>query len=97
MTYIYKGDSLGAFGEHGIKVNLYNPENYTVAKAEFKVGNLPKMIFDNPTFPLYINLTPNQTSGLEQQTICYLAVYDENGNKVTCKGKFNIVARDKVV
>ena len=97
MTYIYKGDSLGAFGENGITINLINTEKYSIAKAEFKVGNLPVMTFNNPTFPLHVNLTKEQTSGLEQQTSCYLAVFDENGNKVTCKGKFNIVARDKVV
>ena len=97
MVQIYKGDSLGAFGEDGITVNLYNPEHYTIAKAEFKVGNLPTLIINNPQFPLHINIDKKDTEYLQQQNSCYLAVYDENGNKVTCKGVFNIVAKDKVV
>ena len=98
MAVIYSGDDTGAFGNNFITINAGNiPEGFTVTKAKFKVGNLPVMTFDTPIFPIIVNLTPAQTRQLQQQNTCYLAVYDDEGRKATCKGNITFVAKDEVV
>lgn len=97
MAQIYKGDDLGAFNNSFITINANIPEGFTISKAKFKVGNLPTMTFDNPVFPLIVNLTSAQTRQLQQQNTCYLAVFDELGRKCTCKGSITFVAKDEVV
>ena len=100
MTTIFKGDNTASFGNSFITINLRMPEgveNSFISKAKFRVGNLPVMTFENPQFPLTVNLTSAQTSQLQQQNTCYLAVYDSEGRKVTCRGNLKFVARDAVV
>lgn len=100
MTNIFKGDNTGAFNNTFLKINLRMPEGFEetpISKAKFKVSNLPTMIFNNPVFPLQINLTSAQTAQLKQQNTCYLAIYDEEGRKATCKGNIKFVAYDSVV
>ena len=97
MATIYKGDSTEAFNNNFITIKANIPEGHVVTKAKFKVGNLPVMTFDNPDFPLVVNLTSAQTRQLQQQNVCYLAVYDEEGRKANCKGSLTFVAKDEVV
>ena len=97
MAYIYKGDDTAAFGNTLLTINATIPEGRVVSKAKVKIGNLPVMTFSNPVFPLKINLTSSQTRQLSTQTECYMAVYDEEGRKATCKGVLKFVAKDEVV
>lgn len=98
MATIYKGDDSAAFGGNFITIKANNiPEGFEVTKAKFKCGNLPVMTFENPVFPIVVNLKPVQTRQLGQQNTCYLAVYDNEGRKLTCKGKVTFVALDEVV
>lgn len=98
MATIFKGDDSSAFGGAFITINANNiPTGFEISKAKFKVGNLPVITFDNPQFPLVVNLTSVQTRQLQQQNVCYLAVYDNEGRKLTCRGKAEFVALDEVV
>ena len=98
MATIFKGDDSASFGGTFITINLGTvPEGFTISKAKFKVGDLPVITFENPEFPLTVNLSPMQTRQLKQQNVCYLAVYDNEGRKLTCKGKAEFVALDEVV
>ena len=97
MATIWKNDDTGAFGGNFITIRAKIPEGQTVSKAKFKVGDLPVMTFENPEFPIVVNLTPAQTRQLKQQNTCYLAVYDSAGRKATCRGSITFVARDEVV
>ena len=97
MATIYRGDNTGAFGNDFITIRAKVPEGQVIKQAKFKVGNLPVMTFDNPEFPLVVNLTSAQTSQLKQQNICYLAVYDSEGRKATCRGTITFVAKEEVI
>ena len=97
MATIYRGDNTGAFNNSFITIRAKVPEGQRIKLAKFKVGNLPAMTFENPEFPIVINLTSAQTLQLQQQNICYLAVYDELGRKATCRGTITFVAKEEVV
>ena len=97
MAVIYKGDNTGAFGNNLLTIRANIPDGYTVSKAKLKIGNLPVMTFDAPIFPLIVNLTPAQTRQLQQQNTVYMAVFDEEGRKATCRGTVTFVAKDEVV
>lgn len=97
MTKYYKGDDFGSFREDWASIELDFPEDWVISKAEFRVGNLPKMTFYDPIFPIPINLDSSQTSNLKDVNTCYLAIYDEEDNKRTCEGSWTFVAEDEVV
>lgn len=84
---IYRGDDTRAFGGKPIKVKLLNADGKTITKAEFRCGDILQT-FKNPEFPLQIWLSSEDTAKLRPANICYLAIYDENGYKKTCKGQF---------
>ena len=97
---IYRGDSTAAFSQNFLEICAEFPDDTwaeRVSKAEFKVGPLPVMTFENPVFPLTVNLTSEQTALLKDVNDCYLAVYDENGLKQTCEGQLTVASRRRVV
>lgn len=93
---IYKGDDTGAFGANFLTISLENAENVTISKAVFRCNEITKE-FENPVFPIKINLTAEETSMLYEDNTCYLAVYDEKGLKKTCEGSFVIQTQPKRV
>ena len=95
-TY-YKGDDWNAFGQEWVKIYFNIPENWTVTKAEFKVGNLPVMTFNSPVSPLTVSLDSSQTKNLKDVNTCYLALYDENGRKQTLDGSWTFVVKEEKV
>ena len=97
MAVVYKGDDTGAFSNNLLTIRANIPEGQTVSKAKLKIGSLPVMTFDAPTFPIVVNLTPAQTRQLQQQNTVYMAVFDELGRKATCRGTVTFVAKDEVV
>ena len=97
---IFRGDSTAAFGQDWLEIHAEFPDDTwaeRITRAEFKVGPLPVMIFDNPVFPLTVNLTSEQSILLKDVNDCYLAVYDENGYKQTCEGQLTFPTRRRVV
>ena len=98
MAAIFKGDSTGSFGNTFLTIRAKGiPDGYVISKAKVKIGDLPVMTFENPEFPLKVNLSETQTRQLKAQNDCYLAIYDGDGRKKTCKGKVSFVALDEVI
>ena len=97
---IRKGDDTDAFGFGFLTVELDNPEEYTISKAELRIGILTKT-FENPEFPLEVSLSREETMMLNScgGNQCDLAVYDMEGKKRTCEKEeqFLIYAKPKVV
>ena len=93
----YRGDDWNAFGQEWAIIEVDIPEEWVVSKAEFKVGNLPVMTFNNPVFPLPVSLEAYQTENLKDIVTCYLALYDEQGRKQTCEGSWTFETEEEVV
>lgn len=96
MTSIYRGDDTNAFGGNFLKISLNNPNNKFISKAEFRCGAVFKS-FENPMFPLLINLNADETNKLQQENKGYLAIYDELGRKKTIETFITINSKGKVV
>lgn len=93
---IFKSDDTGAFGNSFITINLDNPNEYIVSRVIFVCGCIKKT-FDNPTFPIVVNLTSEETSRLKTTNVCYLVAYDSEGRQKTCKGTFKFNAQNGVI
>lgn len=94
---IHKGDDTNAFGFNFLTVNLENADDYTISKAEVRIGTIIKTI-DNPVFPLRISLTKKETLTLSEAcNKIYMAIYDTDGKKWTCEGELTFEAAPKVV
>ena len=93
---IFRSDDTNSFGQNWLTIEADIPEDWVVSSAEFKVGNLPVMIFEEPEFPITVNLTSAQTFLLKDVNSCYLSLYDENGLKQTCEGTFIFETRKQV-
>lgn len=93
---IYKKDDTNAFDQKFLRIELENPSNLKILKAEFRCGKILK-IFTDPKFPLDVDLTNEETDQLSYSNTCYLAVYDEFGRKRTCEGSFSFPAKGAVV
>ena len=90
------GDDTDAFGSSFITINLVTSVDGTISKAVFQCETIKK-VFDNPTFPLSIELTSLETKTLKPNNICYLAVWDEDGKKRTCEGSLTFNTQSGVV
>lgn len=93
---IFQGDNTAAFGGNFLTINLsYSGEILpTISRAELKIGCICKS-FQNPTFPITINLNEDESAKLQAQNTAYLAVWDAEGRKKTCVGSitFNTQSR----
>ena len=85
MSNITRGDNTAAFGGTFLTISLNNTTGLAISKAEFACGAI-RLSFENPVFPLTINLTEEQTSQLCCKNDCFLAVWDSEGRKRTCEG-----------
>lgn len=85
---IYQGDNTAAFGGNFLTINISSETGVvpTITRAELKIGCVCKT-FENPVFPMTINLTEEETQKLQAQNTAYLAVWDIEGRKKTCEGK----------
>ena len=97
MGRYYKGDDFDAFNQEWVSIEVDIPEDWVVSRAEFRVGNLPVMVFYDPVFPISVELESYQTVNLKDVNTCYLALYDEEGRKQTLDGSWTFIAEDKVV
>ena len=95
---IRKGDDTNAFDFEFLTVNLKDAEQYTISKAEVRIGTLTKT-FENPVFPLQISLTREETMMLStcNGNDCYMAIYDSQNRKLTVDGTLSFRAAPKVV
>lgn len=98
MAVLTCGDNTGAFGGSFITINLKNNtgREVIISKAVFGCGPI-SLTFDNPTFPLVINLSEEQTEYLSCENTAYLAVWDENGRKLTCSGSLTFKTQPRKV
>lgn len=97
MNSIFRGDDTNAFGQNWLYIEVDYPSDWNISRAEFKIGDLPVMVFEEPEFPLPVNLMSSQTALLKDVNVCYLALYDENGLKQTCEGSYSFKTRKKAV
>jgi len=93
---LYKGDDTNAFGSKFITIELATTITATITKATFQCGSLIKE-FENPVFPLEVELTAAETATLSQFNNCYLAVWDEDEKKRTCEGRLTFNTNEQVV
>lgn len=85
---IYQGDNTAAFGGSFLTINVSTESEVmpTITKAELKIGYISKT-FENPAFPLTVDLTEEETIKLQAVNTAYLAVWDNEDRKKTCQGK----------
>lgn len=96
-TY-YRGDDFDAFDQEWAYITADNiPEDWVIEKVAFRVGNIPTMIFKNPTFPIKVNLSSYETAGLKDITTCYMAIFDTKGRQQTLEGSWTFVTKRKVI
>lgn len=93
----FRGDDWNAFGQEWVLIEADIPSDWEVSKAEFKVGNLPVMTFENPVFPIPVSLSSSQTKNLKDVVSCYLAIYDNEGRKQTLSGSWTFFTEEDVV
>lgn len=90
---LYQGDNTQAFGGNFVRINaIYKDSQGNVlpmpqlTKAEIRCGCIIKT-YINPTFPLDVNFTEEESNKLSINNSLYLAVWDINGKKKTANGK----------
>ena len=95
----YKGDDTGAFGNNFITIRLKNPQNYVVSKAQFVVnGGCPYLEpIINPTFPMVVNFTSEQTQQLRSTNVGNLVTWDSQDRQKTCKGSITFDFKNGVI
>lgn len=94
---IYQGDNTAAFNGNFLTIRLVLPEGQEmppISKAELKIGCVFRT-FENPVFPMTVNLSEEETAKLQTENTGYLALWDAEGRKKTCNGKivFNATPR----
>ena len=96
---LVSGDDSNAFGQNLLRITLKDKDhlldNHSISKAELNVNGVTK-VFNNPVFPLIINLTSAESEKLAcGENMAFLAIWDEEGKKVTPEGGqiINIGAR----
>lgn len=92
----YKGDNTAAFNNNFINIELDNPSEYVISKAEFVCGCIRKT-FENPVFPLIVNFDENDTKKLNFKNTGYLIVWDEQNRPKQCDGCINFEFKNGVI
>ena len=85
------GDDSQAFDQNLLRIKLKDPDGllngHSISKAELKINGVLRKEYQNPVFPLLVNLTSTESEKLQAgQNIAYLAIWDEQGRKVTPEG-----------
>lgn len=93
---MYKGDDTQAFGGSFLTINVTNNTGHPITKLVWDCGAVEK-VFDNPKFPLEVNLTSKETAKLSAENVCYVAAWDDEGRKLTCQGKLIFNTKPEVV
>lgn len=77
-TNAFRGENDDDF----LKINFTVPEGQTVNKAILYCGAL-KLEFEEPSSPINVNLTSEQTAILKDNNCCDLELYDAYNRKIT--------------
>lgn len=96
---IYQGDNTAAFNGNFLTINVSVDEGQeipVITRAELKIGCICKS-FENPTFPMTVNLTEEETAKLNATNSAYLAVWDSEGRKKTCTGTISFPTQSRRV
>ena len=96
-TNLIRGDDSQAFGQNLIRITLSDPdgllEHHSISKCEIRFNGCLTKTIDKPTFPLLINLTSEESKKLTVgNNTAALAVWDEDGRKLTAEGGQIVVA-----
>ena len=92
MVTIYKGDDTNAFGNNLIQINLDGADGLTISKVIFQCGTLQKT-YVRPKFPIFIDFSSDETKRLDEDSVCYLQVFDEKGRRQTCETTLSFKAK----
>jgi hypothetical protein len=97
---LYKGDNLQAFDGKPIEVSLNLDEGEEmpiISKAIFVINNgIIAKTFDNPTFPLEVELDETDTAKLSSRNQANLIIYDSQNRKLTCDGTLTFIAESEI-
>ena len=101
-TNLIKGDDSQAFGQNLLRITLSDPDgllvNHSISKCEIRFNGCVTKTFENPQFPLVINLTSEESNKLSVgKNTAVMAVWDEDGRKLTPEGGQIIVIGAKKV
>lgn len=99
---LIRGDDSQAFGQNLLRINLSDPDGllntHSISKCEIRFNGCVAKTFSNPEFPLIINLTSEESEKLSVgNNTAVMAVWDEDGRKLTPKGGQIIVIGAKKV
>ena len=99
---LIKGDDSHAFGQNLLRINLRDEEgllnDHTISKCEIRFSGCVTKVIENPVFPLIINLTSEESQKLSVgNNTAVMAVWDEDGRKLTAEGGQIIVLGAKKV
>lgn len=95
VVEIIRGDDTGAFGKTLLTITVGTiPEGWNITKVVFYCGRLQPREFINPTFPIPINFTSEQTKNMDNVNECTVALYDNDNLKQTCTGHLVILVKD---
>ena len=96
----YIGDNFQAFDGQPIEIDLTLEEGETmpiISKAIFVINNgIVAKTFENPTFPLEVELEEKDTIKLSLQNKANLIVYDSEDRKLTCDGELFFSLKSEV-
>lgn len=99
---LIRGDDSQAFGQNLLRITLKDESgllnNHSISKCEIRFNGCVTKTFENPEFPLIINLTSEESDKLSVGgNKAVMAVWDELGRKVTPEGGQIIVIGAKKV
>lgn len=95
---IFKGDDTGAFGNNFITINLNNPNQYVIKKAQVYVNSCPfREPIINPDFPLVVNFTSQETERLRPTNVMNLVAYDSENRPKQCNGSLTFNCQNGVI
>lgn len=88
---LVRGDDSRAFGQNLLRITLSDPDHlldrHSISKCEIRFSGCVTKTFNNPEFPLIINLTSEESNKLQAgNNTAVMAVWDEEGRKVTPEG-----------
>lgn len=98
---LYQGDNTQSFGGNFVRITAVCKDSQgnpmpmpALTKAEIRCGCVIKT-YENPTFPLDVNFTEEETEKMGVNNSMFLAVWDYFGRKKTANGslKFNTTPR----
>lgn len=98
-TFIIKYDSSAAFGNCLFKINRPEiPEGTTISRISAQIGPLTKS-YDNPSFPIKVQLTKQESAQLDHENPVNILVFDGDGNPQTAimKTRYVVVAGERKV